>query len=251
MTCRHGHHWDAPITGAEHSPGSPNVCPICGSASNDLPTPSEPTASESATLPPPADAQTDAAYPPAEENVTLPLSEAPGGGPGPKCAVAGYEILGELGRGGMGVVYKARHIKLNRLVALKIILAGSHAGEEDLRRFRTEAEAVAGLHHPNIVQIYDVGEQDGLPYCSLEFVAGGTLEARLDGTPWLAPQAAQLLETLAHAMHAAHLPGIIHRDLKPANILLHRKSATRNPKSKNEDGSAVSDFGFRISDFGF
>jgi WD40 repeat protein len=134
--------------------------------------------------------------------------------------VAGYEILGELGRGGMGVVYKALHVKLHRLVALKMILAGSHAHADDLARFSTEAEAVARLRHPNIVQIYDIGEQAGLPYFSLEFVEGGSLEARLDGTPWQAPRAAQLVELLARAMHAAHQRGIVHRDLKPANVLL-------------------------------
>jgi WD40 repeat protein/tRNA A-37 threonylcarbamoyl transferase component Bud32 len=146
--------------------------------------------------------------------------------------VAGYEVLGELGRGGMGVVYKARQIGLNRLVALKMILTGSHAHAEDLARFRTEAEAVAGLRHPHIVQIYDVGEQGGLPYFSLEFVEGGSLEARLDGTPWLGPQAARLIEPLARAMHVAHQKGVIHRDLKPANVLL---TADDTPK--------VTDFG--------
>jgi serine/threonine protein kinase len=134
--------------------------------------------------------------------------------------VPGYEILGELGRGGMGVVYKAQHIQLKRLVALKMILAGGHAGEDELARFRIEAEAVARLQHPNIVQIYEVGEQNGLPFLSLEFCAGGSLEDKLDGTPWPPQQAAQLVETLARAMHTAHQQGIIHRDLKPANILL-------------------------------
>jgi WD40 repeat protein/tRNA A-37 threonylcarbamoyl transferase component Bud32 len=135
-------------------------------------------------------------------------------------SLPGYEILGELGRGGMGVVYKARQTRLNRLVALKMILAGRHAGEADLARFRTEAEAIARLQHPHIVQVYEVGEYDGIPYFSLEFCGGGSLERRLDGTPLPPPEAAALLESLALAAHAAHQHDIVHRDLKPANILL-------------------------------
>jgi serine/threonine-protein kinase len=134
--------------------------------------------------------------------------------------VAGYEILGEVGRGGMGVVYKARQIGLNRLVALKMILAAAHTDAQQRARFQTEAEAVARLQHPNIVQIYEVGEQDGLPYFSLEYVDGGSLDKRFAGNPQAPRQAAQLIETLARAIHFAHQQGIVHRDLKPANILI-------------------------------
>jgi WD40 repeat protein/tRNA A-37 threonylcarbamoyl transferase component Bud32 len=134
--------------------------------------------------------------------------------------IAGYEILSELGRGGMGVVYKARQIKLNRLVALKMILAGGPAGAADLARFQTEAEAIARLQHGNIVQVYEVGEHEGKPYFSLEFCGGGSLERKLNGTPLPAREAATLVETLARAMQAAHSQKIIHRDLKPANVLL-------------------------------
>jgi WD40 repeat protein/tRNA A-37 threonylcarbamoyl transferase component Bud32/DNA-directed RNA polymerase subunit RPC12/RpoP len=137
-----------------------------------------------------------------------------------QASVAGYEILGELGRGGMGVVYKARHVKLGRLVALKMILVAEHAGPEERARFQTEAEAVARLQHPNIVQIYEVGEQDGRPFFSLEFCAGGSLEKKLGGVPLPPKEAARLAETLARAMHAAHEAGVVHRDLKPANVLL-------------------------------
>jgi tRNA A-37 threonylcarbamoyl transferase component Bud32 len=134
--------------------------------------------------------------------------------------VDGYEILGELGHGGMGVVYKARQVRLNRLVALKMIRAGALAGPESLARFPLEARAVARLHHPHIVQIYEIGEQDGQPYFSLEFVDGGTLAQKMAGQPQPPAAVARLVETLARAMDHAHRQGVIHRDLKPANVLL-------------------------------
>jgi hypothetical protein len=140
----------------------------------------------------------------------------------PLPAISGYEILGVLGRGGMGVVYQARQTKLKRLVALKMILAGAHAGPPELERFRLEAEVVARLQHPNIVQIHEVGEHDGKPYFSLEFIEGGHLARKLAGTPLPPREAAQLVAVLAHAMHAAHERGIVHRDLKPVNVLLTR-----------------------------
>lgn len=134
--------------------------------------------------------------------------------------VGNYEILGEIGRGGMGVVYKARQVGLNRLVALKMILTGADAGPHERARFRTEADAAARLQHPNIVQIYEVGEHDGRPFLSLQIVDGGSLDELLTGTPWPAAESARLVQTLARAIHHAHQQGIVHRDLKPANILL-------------------------------
>ncbi|HEX3149981.1 MAG TPA: serine/threonine-protein kinase [Gemmataceae bacterium] len=134
--------------------------------------------------------------------------------------IAGYEILEELGRGGMGIVYKARHIALKRVVALKMILAGAHARSKDLERFRAEAEAVARFQHPNIVQIHEVGEADGLPYFSLEFVEYGTLSKKIARDPQEPRYAAETVEALARAMQYAHERGVIHRDLKPSNILL-------------------------------
>jgi WD40 repeat protein/tetratricopeptide (TPR) repeat protein len=135
-------------------------------------------------------------------------------------AIPGYEMLGELGRGGMGVVFQARQLALDRVVALKMILGGWLAGPEDRARFRREAEAVARLRHPGIVQIYEVGEQAGLPYFSLEWVEGGTLEAHIGGQPQPPAAAAALVEQLARAVQYAHEHGVVHRDLKPANILL-------------------------------
>jgi WD40 repeat protein/serine/threonine protein kinase len=133
--------------------------------------------------------------------------------------IAGYEILGALGHGGMGIVYQARQVSLNRLVALKMIRA-QEAHAEDLTRFQIEAQAVARLQHPHIVQIYEIGAHAGRPYMALEYVAGGSLDKRLRGVPQPPRQAAKLVEILARATHAAHLRGIVHRDLKPANILL-------------------------------
>src|SRR5438094_459959 len=131
---------------------------------------------------------------------------APGGArPAPgRVAIPGYEVLGEVGRGGMGVVYKARQLKLNRVVALKMSLAGEHAGPELLVRFQREAEAVARLQHPHVVQIYEVGEHDGRFFLALEHVAGGNLASRLGAEPWPAEEAAGLVETLAEAVQAAH-----------------------------------------------
>jgi serine/threonine protein kinase len=153
------------------------------------------------------------------------LKMRPAPGPRPPAlpgalALPGYEVLDELGRGGMAVVYKARQRGLNRLVALKMVLAGAHASAEELARFHTEAEAVARLQHPNIVQIYEVGTHDYGPYFSLELMDGGSLDARLAGAPQPALPAARLVETLARAVHYAHQHGIVHRDLKPANVLL-------------------------------
>jgi WD40 repeat protein len=156
-----------------------------------------------------------------EARATVFRSSSPATAPAsPVAAPPGYEILGELGRGGMGVVYQARQTKLDRLVALKLILSGTHAGADDLARFKTEAEAIARLQHPNIVQIHEIGEQEGRPFFSLEFCAGGSLEKKLNGTPLPPREAAALVETLARAMQAAHQKGIVHRDLKPANVLL-------------------------------
>jgi WD40 repeat protein/tRNA A-37 threonylcarbamoyl transferase component Bud32 len=137
----------------------------------------------------------------------------------------GYEIQGNLGRGGMGVVYRARHLALKRIVAVKMVLAG--AGVEEQARFLAEAEAVAHLQHPNIVQIYEVGQYEGRPYCALEFVDGGTLATKLAHLPQPARYAAAVVQAVARAMDHAHQQGIVHRDLKPTNVLLTREGTPK------------------------
>jgi tetratricopeptide (TPR) repeat protein/tRNA A-37 threonylcarbamoyl transferase component Bud32 len=173
----------------------------------------------------------------------VPAEEAPAAG----LEVPGYEILGELGRGGMGVVYKARQVKLNRLVALKMVLAGAHAGALQLARFHTEAEAVAQLHHPNIVQVYEVGQHAGLPFFSLEYVDGGSLSQKIAGRPQPPRAAAEAVESLARAMATAHERGIIHRDLKPTNILLTKEGQPKitdfGLAKRLEDDSALTKSG--------
>jgi tRNA A-37 threonylcarbamoyl transferase component Bud32 len=169
-----------------------------------------------------------------------------GGPPGPRPpAPPGYEIVSELGRGGMGVVYLARQIGLDRLVALKMIRAGELADPAERARFETEARAASRLSHPNVVQVYDVGEHAGRPYLALEHVPGGTLADVLRGPP-LAPRiAAELAATLARAVEHAHSQGVVHRDLKPANILLGNDEC----RMTNDDKGPISTFVIRHSSF--
>jgi len=166
--------------------------------------------------------------------------------------IGGYTLLGELGRGGMGTVYKARHEKLKRVVALKMIAVDPDENPHFLARFQAEAEAVARLHHPNIVQIYEVGEQDGWPFLALEFVTGGTLKKRLDGRPQPVRPSVQLVQLIAKAVHAAHLRGIVHRDLKPANILLEPTLQADDRDDVLGDAFAVAQYyGVpKVNDFG-
>lgn len=165
--------------------------------------------------------------------------------------IPGFEIQRELGRGGMGVVYLARQVELNRLVALKMILSGPHAGPNELARFRTEARAAAQLQHPNIVQIYEVGEAECRPYLALEYVAGGSLSQRLQGQPWSARDAARLIETLARAIDHAHSRGVIHRDLKPANILLAADPSSKSTELRPRTSSGIQGpIVPKITDFG-
>jgi serine/threonine protein kinase len=174
---------------------------------------------------PPRTAPEDAALPLAPETSGDPAAAAP-----PQ--IPGYAILDVLGRGGMGVVYKARDLRHNRLVALKMILVGAHAGKQERTRFWAEAQAIGRLRHPNIVRLYEMGECEGRPFFSLEFVEAGSLAGQLDGSPWPARKAARLVQRLARAVHHAHQCSVIHRDLKPTNVLL---AADGTPK--------ITDFG--------
>ncbi|MFO0809983.1 MAG: serine/threonine-protein kinase [Gemmataceae bacterium] len=158
----------------------------------------------------------------------------------PRPEIAGYDIAEEIGRGGMGVVYRATQVSLDRVVALKVILAGIHAGRDQRTRFRAEAHAVAKLQHPNVVQVFEVGEADDFPYLALEYVAGGSLERKIGRQPQPPHEVARLVEAVARAVAYAHAQGVTHRDLKPANVLL------------TPDGSPkIADFGLaKADDFG-
>jgi serine/threonine protein kinase len=218
-TCPFGHRWEGDGPAGQH-------CPVCASAG----------ASSDGSRPATAAGAADE-LPPLPDTATAWRPEAPTAGAGPESprrlpTIPGYEVLGEVGRGGMGVVYEARHLGLKRAVALKVIRAGEYAHPQELARFRAEAEAVARLQHPNIVQVYEIGGHHGLPFFSLEFCAGGSLARRLDGRPLPPGRAAELVEALARAVAAAHRAAVIHRDLKPANVLF---TADGTPK--------VTDFG--------
>jgi len=208
--CAQGHRWHRLA-----------ACPVCGSAAafGSVSATPEPTALDSdmdGTLA--ADGMPPAVSLIPTLNLTARITEANASAELPR--VAGYETVKVLGRGGMGVVYLAWQTGLARLVALKMALAGAHAGPEQRIRFRTEAEAAARLRHPHIIQIYEVGEADGQPYLAMEYVEGGSLAACLNGNPQPWQAACSFVATLALAVHHAHQRGIVHRDLKPANILL-------------------------------
>ena len=234
LTCPHGHRWEVASADPSSPADQPHRCPFCGAAHLTLTRAEQPAGTN-------------------RGSAAGTRPERPQPGAAPELTVPGYEILEELGRGGMGVVYKARQVSLRRLVALKMIRSGAHAGPQELERFRAEAEAAARLRHPNIVQIYEVGDQSGLPFFSLEYVDGGSLARRLAGTPLPAREAAALVEVLARAVHAAHGRGIAHRDLKPANVLLDWRSEEtpdRRDPAIEQQTTVVAKAVPKITDFG-
>jgi eukaryotic-like serine/threonine-protein kinase len=166
-----------------------------------------------------------------QETMAYHLSPA-GDGAQPLDSFGDYELLLEIARGGMGVVYKARQVTLNRVVAVKMILSGRLAGGDDVRRFHAEAEAAASLRHANIVAVYEVGEVRGQHYFSMEFIDGRSLAQIVRDSPLAAARAAGYLRTVAEAIHYAHTRGILHRDLKPSNVLID-----------NDDHPRITDFG--------
>jgi eukaryotic-like serine/threonine-protein kinase len=220
VSCPQGHRWD--FRGVNPGERPQTVCPICGAAPEGL------VDDVTAQLFDPAPTQPAQPAPPRARLTPSPPAHLPASGPQ---RLGGYEVMETLGRGGMGVVYKVFQPSLKRVVALKMIL-DTNADIQSLSRFRTEAEAVAQLQHPNIVQIHEIGDHEGKPFLSLEYVEGGTLARRISRSLPMPLEAAQLVETLARAMHFAHERGIIHRDLKPSNVLLTKEGM---PK--------ISDFG--------
>lgn len=241
LICPNGHQWDLAKNGSHREISQELRCPVCGTLGEF-----------SSTVLHDLNQLPRADIPPPPQGVPTVVGDVAGrifGTRQPHApdlpTVAGYEVLGALGRGGMGVVYRAWHTRLHRLVALKMIRAGAHAEPEELSRFRTEAEAVARLQHPNIVPIYEIGDHDGQPFLALEYVDGCSLAEKLKGTP-LPPQvAARLAALLAEAVHYAHQKGVVHRDLTPGNVLLQIED-----KSVQSSSATLQSAIPRITDFG-
>ena len=241
---------DARAFAAEHSHLEPRLTPALAGVQRSLgpvPSPAPPPPTDPPTVVPPTTRRDTPTLPPADDSTlarpptvtgdpTEPEPAAPSDLP---AEIAGYRVQRELGRGGMGVVYKAWDARLGRPVALKVILVGELAGKADLDRFDREAKAVAALKHPNVVQILQYGQTDRGPFVALEYVAGGSLSAHLRGNPQPAEYAAAVVQAAAEGVAAAHAAGIVHRDLKPANVLMDAPAARGGRPAKPK----IADFG--------
>ncbi|MFQ3593683.1 MAG: serine/threonine-protein kinase, partial [Gemmataceae bacterium] len=210
QVCPQGHCWTSGTSGQSEVADTPQHCPKCGAAP-----------SSSCPLDTPSDLEITPSYP---WNVTVP---PPSSASDSLPQIPGYELLEEIGRGGAGVIYRARHRASGRIVALKMLSAGGHAAPTDLLRFRAEAQAVCRVQHPHIVRIDEVGEHQGLPFFALEYMDRGSLAQALGNAPLPPRYAAELVEMLARAVQVAHDAGILHRDIKPANVLLSSKVEPR------------------------
>jgi predicted Ser/Thr protein kinase len=220
MTCPHGHQWQPPADHDAHAADAPLLCPVCGTAVD--PPAMELVASEAETLPPqPAANQEPASAAP------TPLPSGAVAAAENRPSVPGYEILEELGRGGMGVVYKARHARLDRLVAIKILPAEVSGEPAFAERFTREARALARLNHPHIVAIYDFGQADEQSYFIMEYVEGSNLRQRLRAGRLQPHEAAGIAAWICDALQYAHEEGLVHRDIKPENILLENKGRVK------------------------
>jgi tetratricopeptide (TPR) repeat protein len=229
VTCSHGHHWELATRDVSSAGELDALCPECGDGYL-TPPPGESLSTDPAAL-----FRRPTRYPPT----------AAAGFP----FIPGYELLSVLGRGGMGVVYRARQLALDRVVAVKTLHPGAGLPDELLRRFRTEAESAAGLQHPNAVRVYEVGDAGGQPYLVMEWVNGGTLAARLARAPLSPRAAAVVVAAVARAVGAAHQLGVVHRDLKPANVLLDL-AAGADPDGDLELGLRLGLVTPKVSDFG-
>jgi hypothetical protein len=225
QVCGQGHRWDPTTDKRPSVEDRWNRCPVCG-GSVDLVSLRETHATAA------ADSAPELARPTGPPSGELP-------------AITGYEVLGRIGHGGMGVVYRARHVASGRIVALKMVSSGAHASPSERTRFRIETESVRRIRHPNVVEVHEVGEQNGLPYVALEFMDRGSLADALGGSQMPPRYAAELVELLARGVQAAHDQGVLHRDIKPGNVML------MTPPQDDTLPTAVKLLGVpKITDFG-
>jgi predicted Ser/Thr protein kinase len=218
-TCPNGHQWEPPAAGLAAVPADPVLCPVCGAtaaAGDQKPAEDIPAAEAPTLLPPPAPAGVTASGP---AQLVLTGEDRP--------TLAGYEVLGVLGKGGMGIVYKARHTKLDRTVAIKVLPPGAGTDPAFAERFTREARALARLNHPNILAVYDFGQAGEEPYFVMEYVEGTDLRQRLRAGRLPPHEALQIAARICEALQYAHEEGIVHRDVKPENVLIDKRGRVK------------------------